>query len=291
MFGVVYNPVSGKKNAAQLVEGICALLGKRGEAYSLFPTEAEGDGANKTALALQAGCDAIVCVGGDGTLSEVVAQLAGKDAALYIVPNGTGNDFARVLGLPKDPLEAFGAQLDGQPARIDCGRINGKPFLNVAGSGFDVDVLQKMEELRKVYPGPKAYRKSVLSVLSHFKAFEAELSIDGGAPERVRTTIVEIANGRCIGGGMRVAPGAKADDGLFDVVVVGKVPRRLVPFLLPLFIAGLHVYLPIARVVSAKTVIMRAKGMTVNIDGRLESMDEARFEIMPGAIRIMKPAK
>lgn len=289
MLGIVYNPVSGMKNARQIVQEICARLEARGLTYALFPTESQGDGQRRTEQAMACGCDALVCVGGDGTLSEVVAALAGRDITLYIVPNGTGNDFARAMHLPKEPLEALEAQMDGQPVRIDCGRINGKPFLNIAGSGFDVDVLQKMEELRRIYPGPKAYRKSVLSVLSHFKAFEAELEMDGGAMERVRATIVEVANGQCIGGGMRVAPNAKADDGLFDVVVVDKVPRCLVPLLLPLFIAGWHVYLPVVRVARAKAVTLRAEGMTLNIDGRLERMDTARFEILPGALQVMKP--
>ena len=87
------------------------------------------------------------------------------------------------------------------------------------------------------------------------------------------------------------APGAQVQDGLFDVVMVDCVPRTLIPFLLPLFILGVHVHLPIARVVRAKDVVLRARGMVVNIDGRLEEMDEAHFEIRPSALHIMLPNK
>jgi len=288
MFAIIFNPVSGSHRAEALSKQIADVLARRGEAVSLFPTAAEGDGANQARRALEAGCSELVCIGGDGTLSEVVSAAAGSEATLYVVPTGTGNDFARVLKLPRDPMDAFMAQLDGVPARVDCGSINGRPFLNVAGSGFDVEVLRKMDELKAIYPGPKAYRKAVLSTLENFTAFEADVSIDGGAFARERTTIIEIANGQCIGGGMRVAPGAKPDDGLFHVVIVSKVPRWTVPFLLPLFIFGLHVYLPVARVVCAKKVVMRAEKMVVEVDGQLESMDEARFEIMEGALRIRK---
>lgn len=101
--------------------------------------------------AVEAGYSSVVCIGGDGTLCEAVDELCYRDVTLYVVPGGTGNDFARAFGLPKDPLAAFERQLAGTPVQIDCGRVNGRGFLNVSGSGFDVDVLQKTEELKKVY--------------------------------------------------------------------------------------------------------------------------------------------
>jgi len=126
-----------------------------------------------------------------------------------------------------------------------------------------------------------------MAVLHSYQAFEAEISVDGGAEFHERCTIIEIANGRYIGGGMCVAPHSSFEDGLFDVVVVDRVPRRTIPFLLPLFKLGLHVYLPVARVIRAKEITMRAKDMVVNIDGRLERMDAAHFSIMPGALTLM----
>ena len=257
----------------------------------MFATQASGDERRQAELALEAGATAIVCVGGDGTLSEVVGAMAGKDAALYIVPSGTGNDFARAFGLPREPVAALAAQLDGTPERIDLGTINGKPFLNVSGSGFDVEVLRKTEELKSVYPGETAYRKAVLAVVSRYRAMEAELSIDGGPFERRRVTIAEFANGQYIGGGMRVAPDARENDGLLDVVTVVPVWHGLIPLLLPLFILGVHVRLPLARSVRAREAVLRCKGMTVNIDWRLEQMDEARYAVLPGALRVMRPAK
>ena len=291
MFGIVVNPVSGGGKNKAITAQVEAMLDARGIAHRCFATEAEGDGGHQARLALDAGCEAVVCIGGDGTLSEVVTEIANSGKALYIVPNGTGNDFARAMGLIGEPIEAFRAQLDGKPERIDCGSINGKPFLNVSGSGFDVEVLRKTEELKAVYPGPKAYTKAVLAVLGSYQAMEAEVSIDGGAFARTRATIIEIANGRYFGGGMNVAPAADFRDGLFDLVTVDRVPSRMIPLLLPLFKLGLHVKLPIARVVRAKKIVLRSEGMVVNIDGRLESMDEAHYAIMPKALDVMIPVK
>jgi len=107
-------------------------------------------------------------------------------------------------------------------------------------------------------------------------------------------TILEVANGRYFGGGMQVAPRARFDDGLFDVVLIKPVYSFMIPFLLPLFILGIHIYLPIASVVRAKrvTICSREKGgMVINIDGQLEDMQIAQYEILPEALHVMKPKK
>ena len=291
MFGVIVNPVSGGGKHVGLARRIESMLEERGETCRFFYTECENDGDRQARLAIDSGCDAVVCIGGDGTLSEVVREMAGSGRTLYVVPCGTGNDFVRALGLPLDPIEAFKRQLDGEDRQIDCGSVNGRAFMNVSGSGFDVEVLRKTEELKSIYPGAKAYRKAVLAVISSYQALDAELSIDGGEAVRTRGTIIEIANGRYFGGGMLVAPKSSFSDGLFDVVVVDRVPSMMIPFLLPLFILGIHIYLPIARVVRAKEVTLRCKGMVVNIDGRLEPMDEAHYRILPGALMVRLPAK
>lgn len=291
MFGIIVNPVSGGGKHVGLAQRIESMLSERGEACRFFYTECENDGDRQARLALEGGCDEVVCIGGDGTLSEVVRTMAGTNKTLYVVPCGTGNDFVRALGLPLDPIEAFKRQIDGEKQCIDCGSVNGRAFMNVSGSGFDVEVLRKTEELKSIYPGAKAYRKAVLAVISSYQALDAEMSIDGGEWKRTRGTIIEIANGRYFGGGMLVAPKSSFSDGLFDVVVVDRVPSMMIPFLLPLFILGIHIYLPIARVVRAKKIVLRSKGMVVNIDGRLEAMDEASYQILPDALTVRLPGK
>lgn len=291
MFAVIVNPESGKGRTEGLPQALCRVLEESGHESRIFPTREADDERWQARKALEAGARAIVCVGGDGTLSGIVGELAEKDVPLLIVPAGTGNDFARAFGLPRDPVQALYAQLHGERAHIDLGTVNGKPFLNVSGSGFDVEVLRKTEELKAVYPGEKAYRKAVMAVLGRYKPMELELSIDGGAYEHRRVTIAEIANGQYFGGGMRVAPEAVHDDGLLDVVTVVPVWHGLIPLLLPLLILGIHTRLPLAKAVRARSAVLRCPGMTVNIDGRLERMDEARFGVLPGALCVMRPKK
>ena len=165
MFGVIVNPVSGGREAAGLAVQITERIAALGEESRIFETGGDGDAAAQTRAALAAGCQSVVCIGGDGTICEVAGELCHTGATFYVVPGGTGNDFARAFHLPKNPMAAFEAQLAGEPVEIDCGWMNGQSFLNVSGSGFDVAVLQKTEELKAVYPGERAYRKAVLSVL------------------------------------------------------------------------------------------------------------------------------
>lgn len=291
MFAVIINRASGGGKNAGLPEQIAALLEEQGETCRLYEPDSDGETAKSVRQALAEGCTEVVCVGGDGTLREAVSEMAGKNAVLYIVPGGTGNDFARAFGLPKDPIEAFKQQLSGRTVSIDCGKVNDLYFLNISGSGFDVEVLRRTEELKAIYPGEKAYHKAVISVIGKYRAFEADLTLDDGQTEHIRSTIVEVSNGQCIGGGMRVAPDAQLNDGLFDVVVVRTVPHLAIPLLLPLFKLGLHTKLPFARVKRAKRVDLRAKGMIVNIDGELVAMDEAHFEILPGALSMRLPSR
>ena len=226
-----------------------------------------------------------------GSLSEAVSVLCGTGKPLLIVPAGSGNDFARTLALPAEPLAALCAQLDGSPAAIDCGLLNGRPFLNVSGFGLDAQVLERAEALKAEYPGGRAYRRAVSDVIVHFEPCCPALWIDGVRQEPRRYTIVEAANGRYFGGGMKVAPGADVRDGLFDAVLVRAVPKALIPALLPAFVTGWHTRLRLAKVIRARSLTIRNPGMTVNIDGRLEKMDEARYEICPGGLQVRLPER
>ena len=291
MFAIIVNPVSGNRDHEALLRGVCKAVAAHGDSARVYETQCEGDGVRCTKQAIEAGCTSVVGLGGDGTLSEIVSVLAGTTIPLYIVPCGTGNDFARAFGLPRHPLRAFEAQLEGEAVPVDCLKVNGHPFLNVGGTGFDVEVLRKLETYRTLYPGEKAYRKAVFAVLSEYRVLDAQISVDDGPFTRVRATIVEAANGQYIGGGMRVAPDARCDDGLIDVVVVRQVPRWVIALLLPLFICGWHARLPICRTVRARHVTLRAHDMMVNIDGRLEAMEEAAFSVWPGALSMRRPKR
>ena len=143
MLLIISNPTSGSGAGAAILQRVKDALDERGLAYRSETTQRAGQASELADLAVREQMEGIVCVGGDGTIFEIVNGLAGRFMTLYFVPCGTGNDFVRVLNLPKDPIEALRAQLGGKPRAIDVGRVNERYFLNVSGCGFDVEVLRQ----------------------------------------------------------------------------------------------------------------------------------------------------
>ena len=291
MFVIIVNPTAGGGRAVSVCKGVCELLRSRSISYRIENTSTAGHATTIARAAAASSCSAIVAVGGDGTLCEIAAGLSAKAVPLYFAPCGTGNDFVRVLNLPSDPVEAVRAQLDGTDARLDMATVNAKGFMNVAGSGFDVDVLREVIRYKHVGKGLIPYLLGLISALKKFHSFEAELTLDTGEVLHEAFTIISIANGRYFGGGMKVAPLADPHDGLLDVMIIRGLPKWAVPFLLPLFITGLHAKIPsICRVRRCKRVRLVCPGMTFNMDGELFDMDEADVRILPGHLPIRLPA-
>ena len=285
MLLIIANPVSGSGAGASVLNGVKALLEEKNIDYRCEPTAREGHAAELADMAVREGMDGIVCLGGDGTIFEIVNGLAGRFMALYFVPAGTGNDFVRMLNLPKDPIEALRRQLDGRPHPIDVGRVNEHYFLNVSGCGFDVEVLRQAVRFKRVGKEILPYLLGILAALRHFRPLDIELTMNGKTEKR-QVTIVSIGNGRYIGGGMMAVPHAVIDDGLFDVVLVDKVSRLAILRLLSKFISGRHVELPMAHESRCTALTIRCPGMTVNMDGELRQMDSAEYELLPGAVEI-----
>lgn len=289
MLQLIVNPIAGSGASIKAAEAVCAQLDARRIDYRLTNTAHPGHATDLAHLAVSQGVEGIVAIGGDGTLSEIVNGIGESGVTMYFVPCGTGNDLARSLPFSKDPAEAFVQQLDGVPARMDIGQINDTYFLNISGAGFDVEVLRQVDNYKHLGHGLKPYLLGLIAALKNFRPFSCQLLLDGQEFAR-RLTILSVANGRYFGGGMCPAPGADLADGEFEVVLIDKLPRFAVPFLLPFFILGKHTHLPPVKVCKCREVLVRSEGMTVNIDGELKNMNEARYRILPGALRIRRPA-
>ncbi|MBQ8954480.1 MAG: diacylglycerol kinase family lipid kinase [Clostridia bacterium] len=285
MLLIIANPTSGSGAGASVLEKTKALLEQRGLQYRCEPTARAGHAIELADMAVREGMDGIVCLGGDGTIFEVVNGLAGRFMTLYFVPCGTGNDFVRMLNLPRDPVEALRLQLDGKPRLIDVGQVNDHYFLNVSGCGFDVEVLRQAGRFKKYGKDLLPYLLGILAALRLFKPLDIELTM-GGKTERRAVTIISVGNGRYFGGGMMPVPHAEIDDGLFDVIFVDKVNRLSILRLLSRFIKGRHTDMPISHESRCTALTIRCPGMTINMDGELYQMDEAAYRILPGAAQI-----
>ena len=288
MLDIIANTESGSGMGGKILPGVQDLLSSRGISFRTRITQSAGHAIRLAADAMTEGTDGIVCIGGDGTVFEIINGLNGRSADIYFVPAGTGNDFVKMLNLPNDPIEALKVQLDGSPRRIDVGRVNELYFLNISGTGFDVEVLRQASRFKKIGKGILPYFLGILAALRKFRPLSIELTVDGKTEKR-EVTIISVGNGRYFGGGMKAVPDALIDDGLFDVVIADRMSRLMILRLLARFISGKHTSLPMVRVLRCTEVTIRSSGMTVNMDGELRQMNEAEYKILPGLLTIRLP--
>ena len=224
---LVYNPVAGQRNIAEDLDQVMGFLRGRGWEVTLRRTLGPGDAAIFAREAAESQHDLVVAVGGDGTLGEVASGLAHSECALGILPIGTGNVWARMLGVPTWTLidrsalmEAARILVDGTIQSVDIGLVNGKRFLLWTGIGFDAQIAQVVEphrEIRRSF-GNLTYLVGAITIGSRLRGTRMTVVIDGKAL-RQRVILLLITNIQLYGGVLKVAPQAQLDDGLLDVYV------------------------------------------------------------------------
>ena len=285
MIYAICNPTAGNGRGRKIGQEIEKRLLEQHYACHLEMTKAPGHATELAYAAAQSGAETVLAIGGDGTAVEVARGLIGTPAALGVIPAGTGNDFIKTLGLPKDPLAALDFVL-AHPARdTDVGDVNGRLFLNEIGTGFDVTVLDFAQKAKRFCRGLLPYLYGVIRTLFHFRGIQLSYAMDGGEMVTKDVFVIAVANGGVIGGGIPIAPEAQADDGLLDVVVV-KICSRNLPARLIGLMRGKILSFPETQFIRAKKVFFSADKMRVNIDG--EVTDEASVEarLLPKALRI-----
>jgi len=241
-----------------------------------------------------------VAVGGDGTVNEVLNGLVVEgtvdpEVALGIIPWGTGADFSRTAGIPRHYAEAGRKLLRMETRPVDLGRItclrDGREveryFINAAGLGFDGEVAELANRFPKVLGGTITYLTCLFISLVTYRNKSVELSFDV-QHVRGRLNSAIVCNGRYLGGGMFMAPGAAFDDGIFDVVILGNLNKFEVVVNLPRLYKGTHLTHPKVSLCHAREVHVEARErMFLQADGELVGEAPATFQIVPGALRVV----
>ena len=232
--------------------------------------------------AVEANSPRVAVAGGDGTLHHAAQILAGTATALAIVPLGTGNDLARVTGTPLDPVQALDRAIESSTIRrIDVARTSaGRIFVEIAGTGVDGDVLDFLTERPRWLRGPAIYPYAVLRTLGAFEPPELTLEHDDGT-FRGEVMLIAVANGPLYGGGMQVAPEARIDDGLLDIVIVRRMPKWRAALLFPQVYRGTHIRDPAVQVIRTRRLRLSSnRPRRFNVDGeRLGTLDAQPLEI------------
>lgn len=224
----VVNPISGGRKKKGFEKRVMSDLDtSRFDATFVFTAYA-GHANELAAQAVADGTDVVVAVGGDGTINEIAAALNGTETVLGIIPEGSGNGLALYLGIPLNERAAIRRLNRVDYMTIDSGSINGLPFFNMAGIGFDASVSDRFanDNIR----GPIGYMKAVLSEISTYKPKRYLLNIDGHEIER-EAFMISVANSPQYGNNAYVAPQASVTDGILDVCIIHKFPLYTTPMM------------------------------------------------------------
>ena len=232
----------------------------------------------------------VIAAGGDGTIHEVAAACAGTGRTMGVLPVGSGNDYVKALGVGTRLRQALEVLAAGKVRTVDVGEVNGIRFNNGLGIGFDAEVAAGVTEAPRYLGGFGGYLWSVARLLLGFECHEATLTLDGERVE-ARTILVAVALGTTYGARFRLAPEARLDDGLFDVIWSEEVNRAEVLRLIPMALNGTLLRSPKVHMIRAREVgVEMAKSVPAHVDGEILAPTRSfRVRVLQGALRIVAP--
>ncbi|CAN5802074.1 diacylglycerol kinase family lipid kinase [soil metagenome] len=285
---MVLNPSAGKGRAGRVRASVSRFFEERGLRPVWHITEGQGHaGGIVRGLPEEV---PVVAVGGDGTVHEVAAACAGTGRTMGVLPAGSGNDYVKALGVSTSLRRALEVLVGGRVRVVDTAEVNGVPFNNGLGIGFDAEVAAGVEEAPAYLGGTGRYLWSVGRLLKDFRCHEARLKLDGEIIE-ARTILVAVALGTTYGSLFRLTPDAVLDDALFDVIWSEEVNRTEVLRLIPAALRGTLSKRPKVHTARAREVeIDLAEEVPAHVDGEMLAHTR-RFHarILPAALRIVAP--
>jgi diacylglycerol kinase (ATP) len=283
---VLTNPTAGRGRAMRVCDtAVPRLHGAGWRVHQLVGRDAD-DALDLAHRCVADGVDALVVCGGDGMVNLGLQATAGTAVPLGILPAGTGNDVARELGIPTDdPAGAAARLLAWRPRPIDLARSGGRYYATVLAAGFDAVVNERANAMR--WPrGQMRYNLATLAELRTFRPLSYVIDVDGAA-RQLTAMLVAVGNGPAFGGGLRIAEGARMDDGLLDVVVIGPMSRTELVRTYPKLFTGGHVEHPQFQRIRARRVTIAAAGIVAYADGERWGRLPLTIEAVPAAVEVL----
>lgn len=307
---VILNPCAGLENVEQRVMRVKSALSKAGLEYDLISFYRQGQAREEALLGSFGHFDAVVAAGGDGTVHEVINGLilasAGVNTCpLGILPMGSGNDFSDTAGIPRDLDKAANVIAGGQETQADAGFVKyrcrepsnqGPPFWQscyfVNDCALAIEPIVTIEARKMAhFTGKIRYLVALLHDLRNMDAWSMQISWDSGAYEGL-TYLLSVVNSPPTGGHLMVAPNAKTNDGLFDFVIVPKLPISQILTVLPCLMTGSYIHHP--AILTGRTTQLHIRsqpGTPIYADGEVStnSADIVEYRILPGVITLLTP--
>jgi len=310
---VIINPESASGATAKAWPGIASDLAANFGAFKPVFTERSGHARELAFEAARKGMSFIIACGGDGTISEVANGIlaSGKNAELGLLPSGTGGDFRRTVRIPSNSRQAAHVLRDGVTRTIDVGRVtfvtdneekDTRYFLGVASFGMSAEVIERVKEneppwLPAAAPhwlrGRWAFGASMLRTALASPATRVIVQLDDKNEKHLTVANLCVANARYFGGGMKIAPDAKLNDGKLDVIIVGDLGARKIFTNAPRLYLGAHLSMnevghALAEKVAARPADKQAV-VPLEVDGELPGRLPATFQILPAALSVRCP--
>jgi YegS/Rv2252/BmrU family lipid kinase len=309
---IIVNPASAGGSTGEAWPGIASVVRQHFGPFEVSFTKRRGEAVEIAEREARAGRRFIIACGGDGTINEVSNGIlrAESEATLGILPSGTGGDFRRTLNIPQRTADAARALREGETRVMDAGRVTfineggveeSRFFVNVASFGMGGDVIKRVKSREglpagaaRLLGGRLSFAAAAMQAAVTFEKPPVRVTLDGGAESQLTVANFCVANARYFGGGMKIAPNAKVDDGRFDVVAVGDVSAFTVLANSYRLYLGTHLGMQQVRHALARHVRAEsADGSVVKleIDGELAGRLPAEFELLPGALRVRCPPR
>jgi diacylglycerol kinase (ATP) len=311
---VIVNPASAGGATHDAWPSVASDLRTHFGPFSCVFTERPGDGRSIAASEAKKGRRLIVACGGDGTISEVANGIleSGCDVELGLLPSGTGGDFRRTLGISMHVATASRILREGRTRRIDVGRVSyinhegnaeTRYFLGVASFGMSGEVIERVRanEARflsrtraRTLRGRVSYAVATLQTTLSSSATTVRVQLDDKPERRLTVANLCIANARYFGGGMKIAPEAKLNDGRFDIIIIGDLGALKILANAPRLYLGKHLGMPQVHHTRAARLsarpVRKDAALSIEVDGELPGRLPATFEILPDALRVRCPA-
>ncbi|MGB8004876.1 MAG: diacylglycerol kinase family protein [Gaiellaceae bacterium] len=293
------NPVSANGSTGKRWPEIARRAAAAGLVGDALFSRSAGELTELARNAADGGAKLLVVVGGDGSVNEVANGVAQhNDVELAVIPRGTGWDFARSLGIPHNADRAIEVALSGRARTIDLGRATyhlwaggeGQSwFANVGSAGMSGAIAQRANDTTKALGGKVSYVWATFAVFARWANSEIEVTVDEET-RRARMHDVVVANGPYFGGGMKICPDAKPDDGAFDVLLIGDITKRDLAVTLPKIFRGTHLPHPKAELLRGAVVTVdSAVQLPIELDGEQPGTTPARFELAANALKVRVP--
>lgn len=283
---VIMNPVAGRGRALKAKPQILKALLEYDVELHLEETKGINHATEIARQAVRAGFDLIVVAGGDGTINQVVNGMGEERIPLGVIGCGTGNDFARALGMPADPVAAVRQIMGGVTRQIDLCRVNQSYFVSSVGVGFDGEVAFHTNQGFRWIRGKAAYLCSVFKTLFSYRPRRIKLTIDGLVME-FNSLLVAVTNSPTYGGGLKINPEARINDGLFDVCAVQYMSRPEILTYLPLLLPGWHQNLKKVRLMKGRNITLESnESFYYQVDGEILTDKTLRFSLIPRALAV-----